>query len=79
MFSPTPVLHGAVQGSVRLWLRLEGLMTLLMATYLYAHQGGSWGAFAVLFLTPDVSFAGYIAGLESAQRSTTWRTATWRR
>jgi hypothetical protein len=62
MFSATPVPHGAVQGSVRLWLRLEGLMALLVATYLYAHQGGSWVAFAVLFFTPDVSFAGYIAG-----------------
>ena len=37
-------------------------MALFLATYLYAHQGGSWLAFAVLFFVPDVSFAGYIAG-----------------
>jgi hypothetical protein len=62
MFSATTVPHSAVQGSVRLWLRFEGLTALLAATYLYAHQGGSWVAFAVLFFAPDVSFAGYIAG-----------------
>ena len=66
---------GAVHSSVRLWLRLEGLTALLVATYLYAHEGGSWLAFAVLFFAPDVSFAGYIAGRELAQRSTTSRTA----
>jgi hypothetical protein len=53
---------GAVHGSVRLWLRLEGLVALLLATGLYAQQRGSWLVFAVLFLTPDLSFAGYIGG-----------------
>jgi hypothetical protein len=62
MFSAMPVSDGTVHSSVRLWLRLEGLMALLVATYLYAHEGGSWLAFAVLFLLPDVSLAGYIAG-----------------
>ena len=33
---------GAVHSSVRLWLRLEGVTALLVATYLYAHEGGSW-------------------------------------
>ena len=54
--------NGAVYGSVRLWLRLEGLIALFLATYLYAHEGGSWLPFAVLFFAPDVSFAGYLAG-----------------
>ena len=62
MFRTVPVSDGRVHSSVRLWLRLEGFMALLVATYLYAHEGGSWLAFAVLFFAPDVSFAGYIAG-----------------
>jgi hypothetical protein len=53
---------GAVHSSVRRWLRLEGLMAFLLATYLYAHDGGSWLAYAVLFFAPDASFAGYFAG-----------------
>jgi|SRR5688500_6032642 len=53
---------GAVHTSVRRWLRLEGVVALIGATYLYAHEGGSWLTFAVLFLAPDVSFVGYLAG-----------------
>jgi hypothetical protein len=53
---------GAAQSSVRRWLRLEGLMAFLLATYLYDQAGGSWLAFLLLFLVPDVSFAGYLAG-----------------
>lgn len=62
MSTMVPMSGGAVNGSVRWWLRLEGLMTLVLATYLYAHEGRSWLVFAVLFFAPDVSFAGYIAG-----------------
>jgi hypothetical protein len=79
MFSSAPVSDGAVHGSVRLWLRLEGMMALLLATYLYAHEGGSWIAFAVLFFAPDMSLSVTSPGRESAQRSTTWLTATWDR
>jgi hypothetical protein len=53
---------GAVYGSVLLWLRLEGLVVLVLAVYLYARSGHSWGVFAGLFLLPDISFAGYLAG-----------------
>jgi hypothetical protein len=53
---------GSVHGSVRLWLRLEGLVVLLLTVYLYASGGHSWGIFAALFFLPDVSFAGYFAG-----------------
>jgi hypothetical protein len=56
------VSDGAVHSSVRLWLRLEGLMALVLASYLYALEGGSWLTFGVLFFAPDVSFAGYIGG-----------------
>ena len=55
-------MNGAVQGPVRVWLRLEGLVTLVLATYLYANEGGSWLLFGALFLVPDISFAGYFAG-----------------
>lgn len=53
---------GAVSGSVRVWLRLEGLAALTAAAYLYARGGHSWPLFAALFLAPDLSFAAYLAG-----------------
>ena len=62
MFTTAPMTSGAVHSSIRRWLRLEGLMAFLLATYLYVDQGGSWLAFAVLFFTPDASFAGYLVG-----------------
>lgn len=62
MSNGAPLSGGAVQGSVRGLLRLEGVVVLLAAIVLYAHVDGSWVMFAVLFLVPDVSFAGYLAG-----------------
>jgi len=53
---------GAVTGSVRVWLRLEGLAVLAAAVAWYASTGQGWGRFALLFLLPDLSFAGYLAG-----------------
>ena len=53
---------GAVSGGVRTLLRLEGLALLGCATLLYAVFGGSWWTYAILFLAPDLSFAGYLAG-----------------
>ena len=53
---------GAVHGSVRLWLRLEGLVVFVLAVYLYARGGHSWVVFVALFFLPDISFAGYFAG-----------------
>lgn len=53
---------GAVQGSVRTWLRVEGLVVLAFAAWLYAEGDYSWILFAALFFVPDVSFAGYLAG-----------------
>jgi hypothetical protein len=55
-------MNGAVQGSVRAWLRAEGLVVLACASWLYAEADYSWILFAVLFFVPDVSFAGYLAG-----------------
>ena len=53
---------GAVTGGCRTLLRLEGLTLFLGMTLLYAVWGGSWWVYAVLFLVPDLSFAGYLAG-----------------
>ena len=44
MVKSVPASGGAVQNSVRLWLRLEGLMVLLVATYLFARTEASWKA-----------------------------------
>jgi hypothetical protein len=56
------MIDGAVHGSVRVWLRLEGLIAFGLATYLYANAGHSWLLFGALFFTPDVSFTAYLAG-----------------
>ena len=58
---PTP-LPGAVTGAPRVLLRLEGLAVLALALFVWARGGHSWLLFAALFLTPDLSFAAYLAG-----------------
>lgn len=45
-----------------LWQRLEGLVLLAVSVLAYARFGQGWLLFAVLFLTPDLSFFGYLAG-----------------
>lgn len=52
----------AVAGGPRSILRLEGGALLAVATLLYARSGESWWLYAGLFLVPDLSFAGYLAG-----------------
>jgi hypothetical protein len=54
--------NGWVMGSVRRWLRLEGLAVLAAAVLIYRRTGGSWLLFGVLFLAPDLGFAGYAFG-----------------
>jgi hypothetical protein len=46
----------------RLLLRLEGLALFILATWAFAYTGTSWWLYAVLFLGPDLSLAGYLAG-----------------
>lgn len=58
----TPPSSGAVTGSVRLLLRLEGLAVTVVGAYLYARGGHSWLLFTTLCLAPDLSFAAYLAG-----------------
>ncbi|CAN7193784.1 DUF4260 domain-containing protein [Variovorax sp. LjRoot290] len=53
---------GATLGGVRIVLRLEGLVVLAAAVAAYMHLGAGWGAFAMLFLLPDLSFLGYLGG-----------------
>ena len=53
---------GAVTGGVRTLLRLEGLTLFAGMTLLYGFWGGPWWVYAALFLAPDISFLGYLAG-----------------
>jgi hypothetical protein len=47
---------------VQLLLRLEGLAAAALSAVLYARTGASWWLFAALWLTPDLSMLGYLAG-----------------
>ena len=58
----TQPITGTVSGGLRTLLRLEGLTLLAGMTLLYAVWGGSWWIYAALFLAPDLSFLGYLAG-----------------
>ncbi|RTL58177.1 MAG: DUF4260 family protein [Rhodocyclaceae bacterium] len=55
-------MSGATVGAVRIVLRLEGLCVLIAASIAYSKFGLGWGTFALFFLTPDISFLGYLAG-----------------
>jgi hypothetical protein len=46
----------------KLLLQLEGGVFLLAACVFYQHLHGSWLCFALLFLVPDISMFGYLAG-----------------
>jgi Domain of unknown function (DUF4260) len=52
----------AVAGTPRVLLRIEGACLFAIALVLYARLGESWWLFAALFLAPDLSFLGYLAG-----------------
>ena len=56
---------GAASGGVKILLRLEGLTLFAGMTLLYAIWDGSWWIYAILFLVPDLSFAGYLAGAKT--------------
>src|SRR5690606_7759347 len=51
-----------VAAPVRSWLRLEGFAILAGGLTVWAALGGSWLWFALLFLAPDLSMIGYLAG-----------------
>jgi hypothetical protein len=52
----------AATGSVLVLLRLEGLAVAAVTAALYARTGASWWLFVALWLTPDLSMLGYLAG-----------------
>lgn len=57
-----PAAGGATRGAVRATLRLEGAALLATSVLVFHALGGSWALFAALFLVPDVSLLGYLAG-----------------
>jgi hypothetical protein len=48
--------------AVVILLRLEGLAAAAVTAVLYARTGASWWLFAALWLAPDLSMLGYLAG-----------------
>ncbi|KJV26721.1 hypothetical protein VI06_16335 [Aquitalea magnusonii] len=54
--------YGAVCGTPKLLLRLEAAAVVVLAVILYSRLGESFRWFALLFFTPDLSIAGYLAG-----------------
>jgi hypothetical protein len=56
------VMNTAVSGGPRTLLRLEGLAVLVSGVVAYRKLDEPWLLFAVLFLTPDVTMAGYLLG-----------------
>ena len=53
---------GAVTGRVAILLRAEGAAAFAAALVAYQAMHGSWLVFALLFLVPDLSMLGYLAG-----------------
>jgi len=60
--APAPRAAGFVTGAPRLLLRLEALAALAGLAAWYQTASGDWMLFALLFLIPDLSMVGYLAG-----------------
>ncbi len=54
------VRHEAASGSVRLWLRAEGLAAGIAGVLVYSWLGGQWLPLVVLLFVPDISMVGYL-------------------
>ncbi len=50
------------EGSVRSWLRIEGLAAFVTGLIIFGVSGGNWLLAIPLLLLPDLSAAGYLAG-----------------
>jgi hypothetical protein len=48
--------------TVLFFLRLEGLAAVALSAVFYAQSGASWWLFAALWIAPDLSLLGYLAG-----------------
>ena len=55
-------LPAARGSSIQFLLRLEGLGVAAVTALIYARTGASWWLFAALWLAPDLSMLGYLAG-----------------
>jgi len=53
---------GTTTGGVKWLLRIEGACVFLAAILAYSKFGLGWKTFMIFFLTPDISFLGYLAG-----------------
>jgi hypothetical protein len=53
---------GTTTGGVKTLLRIEGACVFLAAIVAYMKFGLGWKTFLIFFLTPDISFLGYLAG-----------------
>ena len=53
---------------VKAFLRLEGIAGAALSAVFYARTGASWWLFAALWLLPDLSMLGYLAGPRSGAR-----------
>ena len=60
---PEQIAANPARGSSILFLlRLEGLVVTTATALIYARTGASWWLFAALWLAPDLSMLGYLAG-----------------
>jgi hypothetical protein len=63
--TPIPATNsGAVEGRLRVLIRLEALAALLGSLWAFAQWGQSlgWAGFAATFLLPDLALLAYLAG-----------------
>jgi hypothetical protein len=60
--TPIATATGAVAGTAKLLLRVEGAALLAASVTAFALMGGAWSTFALTFLLPDLSLLGYLAG-----------------
>ena len=61
------ILHGESSiMTMNALLRLEGLVYLCGGALAYSQLGGGWLVFAIFFLAPDVSLAGYLLNARTA-------------
>ena len=54
--------HPTLPASILYILRFEGLAIAALTAVLYFRTGASWWLFAALWLAPDLSMLGYLAG-----------------